>query len=207
MAGLNCDTNGKWWTVGISPEMLERLYRDRLVDGDGSVPNVAKFLALQHRPQLHDGAPQTRLALLTLTVDARMPLQEGLTQHLENAIAACAAAPKSVPWNRRTPERFLELLGADFQSRREAAGKDHVQDQAVMSKAVRDFAASFPCPAQEGWFESPMDLVRAPGKAEWNKVADKIVRGENPTGENFRRFALDTYRIFLLNGKIGRRSS
>jgi hypothetical protein len=89
MAALNRDAAGIWWTVGIDMQELESLRNGGVLSPDGSVPDAACFLAWHHLPSGEvpsgDDPEQMRLALLTLTPDQRIPLQESLSQHLATA--------------------------------------------------------------------------------------------------------------------------
>lgn len=82
-AGLNRHTDMVWRLIGIDPKELGPLLHEGVVNGDGSVPNPARFLA-----RFHNSLPggDLRLALLTLTAADRTPLQWAVMQHIENAV-------------------------------------------------------------------------------------------------------------------------
>jgi hypothetical protein len=103
MAGLNCDTNGKWWPVGIDEKTLQELRSKGVVDPDGSVPDAVRFLVLQHKPLMGGDPQQMRLALLTLTAGDRVPLQLKLSQHLENAVPPHLHSPRPLSPEAPTP--------------------------------------------------------------------------------------------------------
>jgi hypothetical protein len=213
MAGLNRDGNGKWWPIGQTD--LDLKPDGRIVDADGSVLDPALYIAQHHNlPWAVGDQEQRRLTLLTLTADDRLPLQEELSQHLDNALPAMPAptpawlAPRQLSPVSWLPEqadfsksRFLRLLADEL-------GKEHEENEnlrpsiphelGVMSHTIDSFESVFGgSRLATKWRWTSQTLASFP--EEWNKVTDAFLGTDvqSPRAE-----MLTKYRHFLLNGSL-----